>query len=131
MSRLHEFLDAAGVFFLATVDGPQAKVRPLGAHVELDGKEYFAVGNFKAVYRQMCANPRVEIAAFAAKDGKWLRYTGTAVFAANPAVEERIFAAHPQLRNIYNDASGRKMMIFSLTEATAKITDMAGNEETL
>ena len=129
MSRLHEFLDEAGIFFLATEDGDQAKVRPLGAHIELDGKEYFTVGDFKAVYRQMAANPLVEIAAFTPKDRKWLRYTGRAVFEDNDAVREKVFENLPHLRKAYSPESGRRMMIFTLEDATAKIIDMAGNEE--
>ena len=34
MSKIHEFIDKAGVFFLATEDVVQTKVRPLGAHIE-------------------------------------------------------------------------------------------------
>ena len=131
MSRLHEFLNEAGIFFLATEDGPQAKVRPLGAHIEMDGKEYFTVGDFKAVYRQMAENPLVEIAAFVPKDMKWLRYTGRAVFEDNPAVREQVFEHLPHLRKAYSEESGHKMMIFHLEDATARILDMAGNEEIL
>ena len=129
MSRIHEFLNEAGVFFLATEDGKQAKVRPLGAHIEQDGKEYFTVGDFKPVYRQMAENPLVEIASFKASDRTWLRYTGRAVFEDNDAVREKVFEELPHLRQIYSPESGRKMMVFSLEDATAKITDMAGNEE--
>ena len=32
MSKISDFLNEAGVFFLATVDGDQPKVRPLGLH---------------------------------------------------------------------------------------------------
>ncbi len=129
MSRIHDFLNEAGVFFLATEDGRQAKIRPLGAHVEMDGKEYFTVGDFKAVYRQMTENPLVEIAAFTPADRKWLRYTGRAVFEDNKAVEEKVFELLPHLRQAYSEESGRKMMIFTLEDATARIIDMAGNEE--
>ena len=38
MSKLNDFLTEAGVFFLATADGSQPKLRPLGAHFEMDGK---------------------------------------------------------------------------------------------
>ena len=51
MSKMNDFLTEAGVFFLATVDGDQPKLRPLGAHVELDGKVIFGVGDFKNVYK--------------------------------------------------------------------------------
>ena len=129
MSRLHEFLDEAGVFFLATEDGKQAKVRPLGAHIEMNGTEYFTVGDFKPVYRQMVEDPLVEIAAFTRNGMKWLRYTGKAVFEDNDEVREAVFTNLPHLRKAYSPESGRKMMIFHLEDATAKIIDMAGNEE--
>ena len=131
MSKLHEFLNEAGVFYLATEDGPQAKVRPLGAHVEMDGKEYFTVGDFKPVYRQMVENPLVEIVAYTANDRKWLRFTGKAVFEDNDAVREKVFEDLPHLREAYSEESGRKMMIFRLTDAKACIYDMAGNEEVI
>jgi len=129
MSRIHEFLDEAGVFFLATEDGKQAKVRPLGAHIEQDGKEYFTVGDFKAVYRQMTENPLVEIVAFTPRERKWLRYTGKAVFVENSEIVEQVFERLPHLRKAYSPESGHKMMIFTLEDATARIIDMAGNEE--
>ena len=62
VSKVNDFLSEAGVFFLATADGDQPKVRPLGAHMEMDGKVLFGVGDFKEVYRQLVANPKVEIA---------------------------------------------------------------------
>ena len=48
MSKVNDFLTEAGVFFLATVDGDQPKARPLGAHLEMDGKHYY-YGNLKAL----------------------------------------------------------------------------------
>ena len=51
MSKVNDFLTEAGVFYLATVDGDQPKVRPLGAHLEMDGKVIFGVGDFKDMYR--------------------------------------------------------------------------------
>ena len=47
MSKIGDFLKEAGTFYLATVDGDQPKVRPLGAHMEMDGKVLFGVGDFK------------------------------------------------------------------------------------
>ena len=34
MSKLNDFITEAGVFFLATEDGDQPKIRPLGSHLE-------------------------------------------------------------------------------------------------
>ena len=118
MSKVNDFLSEAGVFFLATVDGDQPKLRPLGAHLEIDGKVVFGVGDFKAVYRQMVANPKVEIAA-CKQDGHWMRYTGRVVFEEDPKYAEAMLEAMPNLRDIYNETTRHKMMAFHLEDATA------------
>ncbi|MBP5618356.1 MAG: pyridoxamine 5'-phosphate oxidase family protein [Clostridia bacterium] len=118
MSKVNDFLTQAGVFFLATADGDQPKLRPLGLHMEMDGKLLFGVGDFKAVYRQLTANPKVEIAA-CKPDGHWLRYTGRAVFETDPKYAAEALEAMPNLKQIYNEQTGYRMMIFRLEDATA------------
>lgn len=118
MSIVNDFLTEAGVFFLATADGDQPRVRPLGAHLEMDGKVLFGVGDFKEVYRQLVANPKVEIVA-CKPDGHWMRYTGKAVFETDPRYAEANLEAMPNLRDIYNEKTGHKLMMFHLEDATA------------
>lgn len=118
MSKVNDFLTEAGVFFLATADGDQPRVRPLGAHLEMDGKVLFGVGDFKEVYRQLVANPKVEIVA-CKPDGHWMRYTGKAVFETDPKYAEANLEAMPNLRDIYNEKTGHKLMMFHLEDATA------------
>ena len=130
MSKVNDFLTEAGVFFLATVDGDQPKVRPLGAHFEMDDKVLFGVGDFKNVYRQLVANPKVEIAA-CKPDGHWLRYTGKAVFEEDPKYAEAMLDMMPDLRNIYNEETGNKMMTFHLEDATAVDIPVMGEGENL
>ena len=130
MSKVNDFLTEAGVFFLATCDGDQPKARPLGAHLEADGKILFGVGDFKNVYRQLQANPKVEIVA-AKPDGHWLRYTGKAVFEDDPKYAEMIMDGLPQLRDIYNETTGNKMMVFHLEDATAVDIPVMGEGEDL
>ena len=129
MSKVKDFLAEAGVFFMATVDGDQPKLRPLGAFLEEDGKLIFGVGDFKNVYRQMLANPLVEIAA-CKKDGHWLRYTGRAVFETDDKyAEEMIRQCH--LEAIYNEQTGNKLMTFHLEDATAVDIAIMGEGENL
>lgn len=130
MGKINDFLTEAGVFFLATADGDQPKLRPLGAHLEMDGKVIFGVGDFKNVYRQMKANPKVEIAA-CKKDGHWLRYTGKAVFEDDPKYAEAMLDAMPHLRNIYNDQTGHKMMTFHIDAVSAVDIPVMGDGESL
>ncbi len=129
MSKIGEFLREAGVFFLATADGDQPKLRPLGAFLDKDGRVIFGVGDFKAVYKQLKANPKCEIVA-CKKDGHWLRYTGKAVFETDPSyAEEMIKAAH--LEMIYNETTGNKLMAFHLEDAAAVDIAVMGEGESL
>ena len=130
MSKLNDFLTEAGVFFLASVDGDQPKLRPLGAHFEFDGKVMFGVGDFKNVYRQLTANPKTEIVA-AKADGNWLRYTGKAVFETDEKYANAILAGAPELKALYNETTGKKMMTFHLENATAVDIDVMGDGESL
>ena len=130
MSKINDFLNDAGVFYLATVDGDQPKLRPLGAHMEMDDKVIFGVGDFKNVYKQMVANPKVEIAA-CKQDGHWMRYTGKAVFETDAKYAEAMLDGAPHLRNIYNDQTGHKMMCIHIEDATAVDIAVMGEGESL
>ena len=130
MSKVQDFLTEAGLFFLSTVDGDQPKCRPLGAHMEMDGKIIFGVGDFKDVYKQLAANPKCEIVA-AKKDMHWLRYTGKAVFETDPKYAEAMLEMMPNLKDIYNETTGNKMMCFHLEEATAVDIPVMGAGEDL
>ena len=130
MSKINDFLSEAGVFFLATCDGDQPKLRPLGLHMEMDGKILFGVGDFKDVYKQLVKNPKVEICA-SKKDGHWLRYTGKAVFEDDPKYAEAALDSAPYLRSVYNDETGNKMMMFRIDDATAVEINVMGPGEDL
>ena len=128
MSKLNDFLTEAGVFYVATNDGAQPKLRPFGAHVEVDGVVHFAVGDFKAVYRQMLANPLCEIVA-CKPDGLWLRYTGKIVFDEDVKYADAMLENSPVLREIYNEKTGYVMKTFHLEEAEAYLMPPMGQPE--
>lgn len=133
MAKIDSFLGDAGVFYLATADGDQPRLRPLGLHLHLDGKLLISVGDFKNVYRQMKANPRVELVALA-KDFRWLRVAAEAVeeAAADSArYQELALQAEPGLRAVYNDQTGHRMAFFRLEKATALVYGLTGEPEEL
>ena len=130
ITRINDFLTEAGTFFLATTDGDQPKLRPLGAHFVFDDKLMFGVGDFKNVYKQLTANPKTEIVA-CKPDGHWLRYTGKVVFESDPKYAQAALDAMPDLKNIYNETTGKKMMMFHLEDATAVDIPMMGEGENL
>ena len=127
IEKINDFLTEAKVFYLATVDGAQPKCRPIGLHVILDGQLYFGVGTFKECYKQMQANPQVEICATIERD--FLRCYGKAVF--QPELEQRVLDHAPHLRAIYNEETGNHLGVFCLTEATAEFRSMMAVKESL
>lgn len=130
MSAINDFLTEAGVFFLATVDGKKPRLRPLGAHLEIDDKVVFGVGDFKDVYKQMVENPYVEIVA-CKNSGLWMRYSGKAVFLKEQKYADAMLESTPQLKLIYNEESGNKMMCFYLSQATAVEIAVMGEGKSL
>lgn len=76
MNRAVDLLRKSKVFFLATNEGDQPRVRPFGAVAEINGKLYIATSNTKKCFTQMIANPKVEIAAMLNNED-WIRITGT------------------------------------------------------
>ena len=71
MKQVYEFLKKAEVYYLATVEGDQPRVRPFGTIDLFEDKLYIQTGKVKPVANQMKANPKVEISAMA--EGKWIR----------------------------------------------------------
>ena len=45
MKRVYDFLKKAEVYYLATVEGDQPRVRPFGTVNEFEGKLYIQTGN--------------------------------------------------------------------------------------
>ena len=72
VKQVYDFMDKAGVYFLATVDGDQPHVRAYGTSLLFEGQLYIMAFNHTAAIDQLRANPKAEIAAF---KGKQLRMT--------------------------------------------------------
>ena len=121
MSKIGDFLKGAGTFYLATVDGDQPKIRPLGMFMDGDDYVRFGIGTFKDCWKQMMANPKVEIVA--CQGAKWLRYTGKVVV-DDACWAEKALEENPNLKNIYNEETGNVMGVFHLEDATAYVINL-------
>ena len=58
MKRVCEFLKKAQVYYLATAEGDQPRVRPFGTVNEFEGKLYIQTGKVKPTSRQLKKNPK-------------------------------------------------------------------------
>ena len=119
MNEVLAFLKLCRVYYIATVEGDQPRVRPFGAQCEFEGKLYLTTSNQKAVYAQMKANSKVEISGMS-PDGRWIRLTAQAVFDERREAKTAMLEANPELRSMYSEDDG-KMEVFYLQNANAVI----------
>lgn len=116
MERVYDFLKKAGVYYLATVEGDQPRVRPFGTVHLFEGRLYIQTGRVKPVSRQLAANGKAELCAFL--EGIWLRVA--CELCEDDRVEARraMLDAYPDLRAMYDEADGNTQ-VFYLENATA------------
>ncbi len=123
MKRVCEFLKNAEVYYLATVEGDQPRVRPFGTVNEFEGKLYIQTGKIKPTSRQLAANPKAEICAF--KDGKWIRVACELIEDDRFEAKKSMLDAYPNLRNMYDENDGNTQ-VFYMKNATATISSFGG-----
>jgi uncharacterized pyridoxamine 5'-phosphate oxidase family protein len=124
MNEILDFLAAAKVFFLATADSGQPHVRPMGFVMVFEGKLSFCTSNRKAMYRQLKANPKMEIAA-TLPDGKTLRMSGPVSFNPSRAAKEKALEIMPHLKTMYHPDDG-VFEVFQFDNAVAVFSGMDG-----
>ena len=128
MEKLDRFLEDSGCFYLSTVDGDTPRCRPLGLHHLYQDQIYYGIGDFKEVYKQLQANPKVEIVAL--KGGmSWVRINGKAVFEDQNAPVVAEIYDNFILRKHYEE-NGWTLKIFHLEEAEVTYIDMMTAKET-
>ena len=128
MHKIVQFLLESKVFYVATADKDQPRVRPFGAVAEWDGKIYICTNNQKAVFKQMTENPNVEISAMAGD--KWIRFWGKVAVDPRPEAREAMIAANPRLANMYKVDDGIFEVLY-FTEAKAMVYSFTGAPEEL
>ena len=121
VEKVNEFLDKAKTFMFLTTDGEQPKGRPFGFHMLVDNKLYFGCGTFKNVFKQLTANPKVEV--LAVSGGDFLRYDGEVKIVKDEALIAKVREAMPQIMALY-DKNGWEMGLFYLENGHAEIRGM-------
>lgn len=118
MNEAVQFLKDTGIFYVATQEAGQPRVRPFGGVLEHGGRAYFCTGNFKRFFKQCMADPRVEICA-CKPNGKWLRIEGSVVFENNAEVKKRFFEEIASLSGLYKGATDPLFEVFCMKDAKA------------
>ena len=126
MKKVVDFLHSNPVQYLATVsrDG-KAKCRPFMFCFEKDSKLWFCTNNTKDVYKDMIANPEIEISV-SSPEYVWIRLAGKAVFENNIEVKQACMN-NPIVKGQYQTADNPIFEVFYLENPHGTISDFSGN----
>ena len=117
MKEVYDFLKSARIYYLATAEGDQPRVRPFGTVDIFEGRLYIQTGKSKSVSKQLQANPKAEICAF--DGGKWLRVSGTLVRDDRVEAKAHMLDNYPELKAMYSpDDDNTEVLYFKDAEAT-------------
>ncbi len=131
MDELLKFLETNPVFYLATDDNGQPRVRPFGFHMIFDGKFYMVTALPKKVCNQMEKNPKIEFCTMA-PDTKFIRVNGEVVFDNdNMEAKKKVFEVMPDLLKMYKSAENPIMSVFYLKDMHATIASLTEKERVL
>ena len=126
MNEVVKFLNENPVQYLATVgrDG-KAKCRPFMFCFEKEGRPWFCTNNTKDVYKDIQANPEIEISV-SSPSYAWIRLNGRAMFENDMEVKQGCME-NPIVKGQYKNAENPIFEVFYLDNAKAVIADFSGN----
>ena len=116
MKEVVDFVKKCRIFYLATVEGDQPRVRPFGVIEIYEDKVYVMTGKGKNVFKQIDANHKVELCA--ATDTQWVRISGNLINDDRVEAKKFILDTNPYLRNMYNENDDNTAVLY-FEDATA------------
>lgn len=112
------FIRSHPLFFLATCEGDQARVRGIMLHrVDDHGNLIFNVGTNKAVYKQLTANPKIECCFYG--NERQVRVSGELTESNDPGLKQEILEARPFMKPWIEAAGYEVMAVFILKKCRA------------
>jgi pyridoxamine 5'-phosphate oxidase len=97
------FIKENPVCAIATVEGDQPRVRWFLSLLFDDGKIYFTTGATKSVWKQMAANPKVELCYIAPNFSRMLRITGVIEEVDDKAKKQKLIETQDYLKGFSAD----------------------------
>ena len=122
------FLDEAQVYYLATAEGDQPRVRPFGTALVYEGKLYIQTGKVKPVSKQLGENPKAEICAFT--NGRWVRVWGKLINDDRREAKVAMLEKYPNLRRMYDPDDGNTQVLY-FEDAQATFSSFGAAPETV
>ncbi len=128
IKEVYDFIKKCGTYYIASIDGDQARVRPFGTIKLFEDKLYIQTGKSKECSRQFHAAPKIELCCF---DGsQWLRVAATAVADDRLEPAEAMLEDYPELKAMYQPGDGN-CEVFYLKDAAATFSSFTAPPQTI
>ena len=118
MNEVLDFLKKCGVYYLATVEWDQPRVRPFGTVNIFENKLYIQTRKNKNVSKQIQINPKVEI-SWTLGD-QWIRVSWELVRDDRIEAKKAMLDNYPELRWMYDENDDNTEVLY-FKNATATI----------
>ncbi len=126
METIYNFLKNVPVYYLATTDGMQPRIRPFETINLFEGKLYIMTDKKKSVSHQLHQNPKIEISAY--YEDRWLRLEASVVEDGRREPKDSMLENYPALLPLFPPDSEDTELWF-LRNVTAGIYESGKDPE--
>ncbi len=130
MKTVYDFMKKCGVYYLATVEDGQPRVRPFGTVDIFEDKLYIQTGKKKDVSKQISKNNKVELSCFDGQSGTWLRVSGELVRDDRTEAKKHMLDNYPDLRRMYDENDDNTEVLY-FKNAKAVFSNFTGEPKTV
>lgn len=117
MNKIVEELKKVKIFYVATIDNDQPRVRPFSSVSEFEGNAYLCTGKQKEIYKQISKNPKVELSGMY-DGGSWLRVSATLIEDDRIEAQDAVLNDPTGPSQLYT-AGDNKFVVYRLTDVKA------------
>jgi pyridoxamine 5'-phosphate oxidase len=121
LNEILKFVTDNPISFFATLDGDQPKVRALQLFSADKTGLYYSMDSNKDVYKQLKANPKVEVCFLDKKSkiGDMVRVTGEVEFVQDMDMKRKVIEARPFLKQMGITAESPGFLIMKVAKCQA------------
>jgi uncharacterized pyridoxamine 5'-phosphate oxidase family protein len=127
LKDIYEFANINPLCYLATAEGDQPRVRAFTMWYAGDKGFYFFTTKPKEVYRQLKANPKVEVCFYATQSGVMMRATGEAAFVEEAETRKKLLEDQPYIKRMITGPDDPNLAIFRVQNGEAYFWTIADN----
>ena len=129
MSEILKFANENPASYLSTVEGDQPRVRAFLMWFADETGFYYHTGAVKDVYKQLKANPKVEICFHdqSSENGKMLRVAGKVEFISDKELKDRLVEERPFLKEVIAEYDEETLQVFRISSGETHFWTMADN----